>query len=86
MAFEQSDELDAEDTERLEEELAEEEELMTNLVDCCGYLLKSLRGVAPDGSTAVAVFDRHVAPSSRSSWRPTRRPRCGTTPSASSTT
>ena len=56
--FEQSDELEAEDQERLEEELTEEEELMTNLVDCTGYLLKCLR--QPNG--AVTTFDRHVAP------------------------
>ena len=58
VAFQNSDELEEDDAERLEEELAEEEELMTNLVDCTGYLLKSLR--APGAS--VAVFDRHVAP------------------------
>jgi len=55
-AFSASDELEEEDAERLEEELEEEDELMTNLVDCVGYVLKALR------DHAVPLFDTQVAP------------------------
>lgn len=62
-AFSASDELEEEDQERLEEELEEEDELMTNLVDCVGYMLKAL-AQSPSGGPAstVALFDSMVVP------------------------
>jgi importin-5 len=56
MAFQQDQETDENDEDRLAEELADEEELMTNLVDCVGYMLKSLR------EESVALFDSAVGP------------------------
>jgi len=67
-AFSASEELEAEeDQERLEEELEEEDELMTNLVDCLGYMLKTLAttpAAAASGGAAssVALFDSLVLP------------------------
>ena len=54
--FNHSEELDEDDQERLATDLEEEEELMTNLVDAIGYILKTLR------EQAVPIFDAHVGP------------------------
>eukprot|EP00949_MAST-11_sp_MAST-11-sp1_P002975 g2975.t1 len=48
--------LDAEDMELLEEELEEEDELLTNMVDSIGFLLKQ------HGPDFLPLFNQHVAP------------------------
>ena len=62
---------EAEDYEQLEEELENEEELMTNLVDACGYMLKTHK------ENFLPAFDAFVGVTFARYYKLTCRPHYG---------